>query len=60
MCPENVTECIQLIDEVRLLPKDHIAKVEKPEVDFIIIILFTNLCFLLLAVRLSFVSFLDS
>ncbi|KAK7327985.1 hypothetical protein VNO77_22079 [Canavalia gladiata] len=30
--PENVTECIQLIDEVRLLPKDHKAKVEKLEV----------------------------
>ncbi|TKY71613.1 Lysine-specific demethylase JMJ25 [Spatholobus suberectus] len=30
--PENVTECIQLIDEVQLLPKDHKAKVEKLEV----------------------------
>ena len=41
--PENVSESIQLIDEVRLLPKDHKAKVEKLEVDFIlIIILFTN------------------
>ncbi|XP_020221424.1 lysine-specific demethylase JMJ25 isoform X2 [Cajanus cajan] len=30
--PENVNECIQLIDEVRLLPKDHKAKVEKLEV----------------------------
>ncbi|KAK7302681.1 hypothetical protein RJT34_13575 [Clitoria ternatea] len=30
--PENVGECIQLIDEVQLLPKDHIAKVEKLEV----------------------------
>lgn len=40
--PENVTECIQLIDEVRLLPDDHKAKVDKLEVDFIII-LFTSL-----------------
>ncbi|KAL1336037.1 hypothetical protein HN51_030453 [Arachis hypogaea] len=30
--PENVSESIQLIDEVRLLPKDHIAKVDKLEV----------------------------
>ncbi|KAH1218114.1 Lysine-specific demethylase JMJ25 [Glycine max] len=30
--PENVSECIQLIDEVRLLPEDHKAKVEKLEV----------------------------
>ncbi|XP_068497063.1 lysine-specific demethylase JMJ28-like isoform X2 [Phaseolus vulgaris] len=30
--PENVAECIQLVDEVRLLPEDHPAKVEKLEV----------------------------
>ncbi|XP_047161602.1 lysine-specific demethylase JMJ25-like isoform X3 [Vigna umbellata] len=30
--PENVAECIQLIDEARLLPEDHPAKVEKLEV----------------------------
>jgi len=36
--PENVAECIQLIDEVRLLPEDHPAKVEKLEVVFVIII----------------------
>ncbi|XP_061349368.1 lysine-specific demethylase JMJ28-like [Gastrolobium bilobum] len=30
--PENVKECIQLIDEVRLLPEDHKAKVDKLEV----------------------------
>ncbi|CAK8577837.1 unnamed protein product [Lathyrus sativus] len=30
--PENVTECIQLIDEVRQLPEDHKAKVDKLEV----------------------------
>nr|POE80422.1 lysine-specific demethylase jmj25 [Quercus suber] len=30
--PENVTECINLIDEVRLLPEDHKAKVDKLEV----------------------------
>ncbi|OIV96128.1 hypothetical protein TanjilG_13060 [Lupinus angustifolius] len=30
--PENVTECVKLIDEVRLLPKDHKAKVDKLEV----------------------------
>ncbi|OMO65023.1 hypothetical protein COLO4_31627 [Corchorus olitorius] len=29
--PENVTECIQLIDELRLLPEDHKAKAEKFE-----------------------------
>lgn len=33
--PENVTECIQLSDEVRLLPDDHKAKVNKLEVDFL-------------------------
>ncbi|KAL1331762.1 hypothetical protein HN51_049027 [Arachis hypogaea] len=30
--PENVSECIQLIDEVRLLPADHKAKVETLQV----------------------------
>ncbi|KAK7319593.1 hypothetical protein RJT34_04316 [Clitoria ternatea] len=30
--PENVTDCIQLIDEVRLLPEDHKAKVDMLEV----------------------------
>ncbi|KAL9452632.1 hypothetical protein AB3S75_008426 [Citrus x aurantiifolia] len=30
--PENVTECIQLIDEIRLLPTDHKAKANKFEV----------------------------
>ncbi|CAJ2678394.1 unnamed protein product [Trifolium pratense] len=30
--PENVTECIQLIDELRQLPEDHKAKVDKLEV----------------------------
>ncbi|KAF7841986.1 lysine-specific demethylase JMJ25-like [Senna tora] len=30
--PENVTECIQLTNEVRLLPKGHEAKVDKLEV----------------------------
>ncbi|RXH86058.1 hypothetical protein DVH24_017111 [Malus domestica] len=30
--PENVAECIQLTDEVRLLPADHKAKVDKLEV----------------------------
>lgn len=30
--PENVTECIRLTDEVRLLPEDHKAKVDKLEV----------------------------
>jgi len=30
--PENVAECIQLIDEVRRLPEDHKAKVDKLEV----------------------------
>ncbi|KAL6201103.1 hypothetical protein ACLB2K_024818 [Fragaria x ananassa] len=32
MSPENVTECIQLTDEVRLLPEAHKAKVDKLEV----------------------------
>ncbi|XWS18284.1 hypothetical protein CRYUN_Cryun32bG0030600 [Craigia yunnanensis] len=31
--PENVTECIRLIDELRLLPEDHRAKAEKLEVE---------------------------
>ncbi|XP_022720535.1 lysine-specific demethylase JMJ25-like isoform X2 [Durio zibethinus] len=31
--PENVTECIQLMDELRLLPEDHKAKAEKFEVE---------------------------
>ncbi|XVE51234.1 hypothetical protein DITRI_Ditri02bG0023600 [Diplodiscus trichospermus] len=31
--PENVTECIRLIDELRLLPEDHKAKAEKFEVE---------------------------
>ncbi|XWS19511.1 hypothetical protein CRYUN_Cryun31cG0022400 [Craigia yunnanensis] len=31
--PENVTKCIQLIDELRLLPEDHKAKAEKFEVE---------------------------
>ncbi|KDP20870.1 hypothetical protein JCGZ_21341 [Jatropha curcas] len=30
--PENVTECIQLIDELRLLPENHKAKVDSLEV----------------------------
>lgn len=32
MSPENVIECIQLTDEVRLLPEDHKAKADKLEV----------------------------
>ncbi|KAI4296601.1 hypothetical protein L6164_036547 [Bauhinia variegata] len=32
LSPENVTECIQLTDEVRLLPEDHDAKVDKLDV----------------------------
>ncbi|KAI4299269.1 hypothetical protein L6164_032744 [Bauhinia variegata] len=32
LSPENVPECIQLTDEVRLLPDDHDAKVDKLEV----------------------------
>ncbi|XP_022716006.1 lysine-specific demethylase JMJ25 isoform X2 [Durio zibethinus] len=31
--PENVTKCIQLIDELRLLPEDHKAKAKKFEVE---------------------------
>ena len=30
--PENVTECVQLTDEIRRLPEDHKAKVDKLEV----------------------------
>lgn len=44
--PENVTEGIQLIDEVRLLPEDHKAKADLLEVDLVMI--FTSSCFLLL------------
>lgn len=36
--PENATECIQLIDEVRLLPEGHEAKVDKLEVNSMIIV----------------------
>ncbi|CAL0312014.1 unnamed protein product [Lupinus luteus] len=32
MSPENVSECIKLMDEVRLLPDNHKAKVDKLEV----------------------------
>ncbi|XP_062087361.1 lysine-specific demethylase JMJ28 isoform X2 [Humulus lupulus] len=32
MSPENVTECAQLSDEIRLLPEDHKAKVDKLQV----------------------------
>ncbi|KAG2685234.1 hypothetical protein I3760_10G115200 [Carya illinoinensis] len=32
LSPENVTECVQLTDEVRLLPDDHKAKIDKLEV----------------------------
>lgn len=46
--PENVTECIRLTDEVRLLPEDHKAKVDKLEVDFIRILI-TNVFFLFLS-----------
>ena len=30
--PENVTECVQLTDEIHRLPEDHKAKVDKLEV----------------------------
>ena len=33
--PENVTEGIQLFDEVRLLPEDHKAKADMLEVDLV-------------------------
>lgn len=32
--PENATECIQLIDEARLLPQDHQAKVDHLQVSY--------------------------
>lgn len=32
--PENVTECIQLIEELRLLPENHKAKVDSIEVNY--------------------------
>jgi len=44
--PENVTEGIQLIDEVRLLPQDHKAKADILEVD-LVMISFISSCFLL-------------
>lgn len=31
--PENVSESIRMIDELRLLPKDHKARIESPEVN---------------------------
>lgn len=36
MSPENVTESAQLTDEIRLLPEDHKAKVDKLEVYIIL------------------------
>lgn len=32
--PENVAECIKLINELRLLPDNHTAKTNKLEVNF--------------------------
>jgi hypothetical protein len=34
LSPENVTECIQLIDELRQLPENHKAKVDSLEVNY--------------------------
>jgi len=45
--PENVTEGIQLIDEVRLLPEEHKAKADMLEVD-LVMLSFMSSCFLLL------------
>lgn len=33
--PESVSDCIQLIDELRLLPYGHKAKLNKLEVNFL-------------------------
>lgn len=33
--PESISECIQLTDEVRLLPGDHKAQVDKLEVIYL-------------------------
>jgi len=49
--PENVTEGIHLIDEVRLLPEDHKAKADMLEVD-LVMISFISSCFLLLVAAL--------
>lgn len=35
MSPEHVNECVQLTDEIRLLPEDHKAKVDKLEVNLL-------------------------
>lgn len=40
--PENVTECIQLTDEVRQLPEDHKAKIDKLEVVYLTTQLFAS------------------
>jgi lysine-specific demethylase 3 len=34
LSPENVTECIQLMDELRQLPENHKAKVDSLEVNY--------------------------
>jgi hypothetical protein len=46
MSPESVAECIQLTDEIHLLPEDHKA-VDKLEVNYIIMLFFSNFCILL-------------
>jgi lysine-specific demethylase 3 len=47
MSPESVAECIQLTDEIHLLPEDHKAEVDKLEVNYIIMLFFSNFCILL-------------
>jgi len=45
MSSESVAECIQLTDEIRLLPENHKAKVDKIEVNCIIMFLLLLLLF---------------
>jgi hypothetical protein len=47
MSPESVAECIQWTDEIHLLPEDHKAEVDKLEVNYIIMLFFSNFCILL-------------
>ncbi|KAL5146844.1 Lysine-specific demethylase JMJ25 [Glycine soja] len=56
--PENVSECIQLIDEVRLLPEDHKAKVEKLEelITYLLLLMITPFHLILFFWKARFIS----
>ncbi|KAG5069058.1 hypothetical protein JHK85_001435 [Glycine max] len=56
--PENVSECIQLIDEVRLLPEDHKAKVEKLEelITYLLLLMITPFHLILFFWKARFIN----